>query len=239
MPATPFIFTTQESFPSLDYQWLTDDRELIGSGGSMTEISPGAWEAPAEGSQYDGSHYLLLITDSSGDTVAFLSVSLGADGYGTTIGWIDYNDTTGAVSLAADTWTVIPNNGAGAFSNDNYPPRAVSELIDVSTGAIDPTNLSLGDVMFIRNDFTVNPTINNTALDFRYTLGSGAGAYTLEQQLGRLDRGAGVDYRFSLRVDEIYMGDANTRDNPIGLEVRCSGEATLTNAGSVITVGKR
>ncbi len=30
-------------------------------------------------------------------------------------GFIDYNDATGAISLLADTWTAIPNDGAGAF----------------------------------------------------------------------------------------------------------------------------
>ena len=158
---------------------------------------------------------------------------------GARAGWIDYNDTTGDVALAADTWTTIPNNGQGAFTNKAYPPHAVAELMDVSTGAIDPTELALGDFMLIRNDFTITPQTNNTALDFRYTLGAGGGAYTLEQQLGRLDRGAGVGYRFSLRIDSIYMGDANTRDNPIGLQVKCSGVATLNNAGSVIEVVKR
>jgi hypothetical protein len=155
---------------------------------------------------------------------------------GTNAGWMDYNDTTGDVSMTADTWTTIPNNGLGAFTNKAYPPHGITELMDVSTGAIDPSELTLGDFILIRNDFTVTPQTNNTSLDFRYTLGAGGSAYTLEQQLGRLDRGAGVGYRFSLRIDSIYMGDANTRDNPIGLQVKCSGAATLNNAGSVIEV---
>ena len=158
---------------------------------------------------------------------------------GETSGWMDYNDTTGNVSVTADTWTTIPNNGAGAFTNKASAPAGVTELMDVATGKIDPTELDIGDFIFIRNDFTVVPQTNNTSLDFRYTLGDGAGAYTLEQQLGRLDRGAGVSYRFSLRIDSIYMGDANTRDNHIGLQIKCSGGATLTNAGSVIEVIKR
>lgn len=158
---------------------------------------------------------------------------------GNTAGWMDYNDTTGSVAVSAETWTTIPNNGLGPFTNTAYGPKGVSQLLDTSTGAIDPTELNLGDIIFIRNDFTVIPQTNNTSLDFRYSLGDGAGSYTLEQQLGRLDRGAGIAYRFSLRIDSIYMGDANTRDNPIQLHVKCSGAATLTNAGSVIEVVRR
>ena len=154
-------------------------------------------------------------------------------------GFIDYNDTTGSFSITANTWTDIPNNGLGAFTNKNYPPTGVTELIDTSTGYIDTTELNLGDVIFIRNDFTINPNTNNSQLLFRYELGTGAGLYTLEKIVGRLDSGSGQDYRFSLTPDIIYMGDDNTRLNPIKLQVNCTSNATLTNAGSVITVLKR
>lgn len=151
-------------------------------------------------------------------------------------GFADYNDATGDVSLSADTWTALPNNGQGSFTNEAYLPAGVTSLLDVTNGKIDVSELKLGDAILIRTDFTVTPQTNNNSLDFRYTLGAGGGSYTLENQLGRLDRGGGVDYRFSLRADIIYMGDENTRDNPIGLEVKCSGDATLNNAGVVILV---
>ena len=154
-------------------------------------------------------------------------------------GFADYNDTTGSVAISADTWTAMPNNGAGPFTNLNYLPKDTTTLMDTATGSIDPRELNLGDTILIRTDFTVTPQTNNTALDFRYTLGYGGGAYTLEHQLGRLDRGGGESYRFALRSDLIYMGDTNTRDNLIGLEVKCSGEATMVNAGAVIQVIKR
>lgn len=161
---------------------------------------------------------------------------------GTLGGFMDYNDastSTTPVTLVADTWTTIPNDGLGAFTNKTYKPDGnVTELMDTSTGAIDPTGLNLGDVIFIRNDFKVNPNTNNASLKFRYELGGGGGVYNLENSLGRLDEGSGKDYRFSLKVDKIYMGDTNTRDNPISLQVKCSSNATLVNAGSSITVSR-
>tara|TARA_R110002012_G_scaffold22960_1_gene78516 strand:+ start:118 stop:708 length:591 start_codon:yes stop_codon:yes gene_type:complete len=159
--------------------------------------------------------------------------------YNYTNGFIDYNDTTGSVSLTSDTWTTIPNNGQGGFSNDTYKPQGVSEFMNVSTGSIDVSDLELGDTILIRNDFKINPNTNNALVEFRYRLGGGGGEYTLETTLGRLDNGSGVDYRFSLKPDLIYMGDANTRDNPIILEVKLSTDGTITNAGSVIQLIKR
>ncbi len=160
-------------------------------------------------------------------------------GTGTTmdgIGFIDYNDASGSFTLSANTWTDLPNDGAGAFTNKAYAPAGITELMDVSTGYIDPTQTNLGDVLLIRNDFTITPTTNNALLEFRYALGGGAGSYTLPTIIGRLDSGSGTPYRFTLRADKIYMGDDNTRLNPIKLQVRLSSNASVTNAGTVITL---
>ena len=156
-------------------------------------------------------------------------------------GFIDYNDTSTTASplvLLADTWTTIPNDGLGAFTNKNFLPKGVTELMDTSTGAIDPTQLALGDDFIVRNDFRVSPNINNALLKFRYQLGSGGNEYSLETNLGRLDDGSGKYYRYSLTTDYIYMGDLNTLNNPIKLQVNLSTDGTLINAGSVIRVFK-
>ena len=90
-------------------------------------------------------------------------------------GFIDYNDagtSTTPISLVSGTWTTVTNDGLGAFTNKNYPPEGVTELMDTSTGAFDPTELSFGDTMLIRNDFTITPSTNNTLVELRYHLGS-------------------------------------------------------------------
>ena len=181
----------------------------------------------------DDVENLLGSTFSSGGTPSPTPTPLPVQGF------IDYNDTTGNVEITADTWTTIPNNGLGSFTNKVYAPQGVTELMDTSTGAIDTTELSLGDTILIRNDFSVNPNTNNALLEFRFTLGGGGNEYTLETTLGRLDDGSGKDYRFSLVPQLIYMGDENTRLNPIGLELKLSSAGTFVNAGSVIQVIKR
>ena len=110
--------------------------------------------------------------------------------------------------------------------------------MDVTTGYIDVSLLDLGDSILIRNDFSVNPNTNNALLQFRYVLGAGAGSYSLEKTIGRLDSGSGKNYRYALEPDLIYMGDANTRDNPIQLQVKLSTGGVLTNAGTVIKLIK-
>jgi len=154
-------------------------------------------------------------------------------------GIADYNDTSTSSSpvvVPADTWTTLPNNGAGAFTNTDYLPRGVTSLMDTSTGAFDFSQLKLGDNCFIRNDFSVTPQTNNTLLSLRYVLGTGANTYTLETIIGRLDSGSGIPYRFSLTPQMIYMGDTNTKDNPVTLQIKLSAAGTAVNAGSSIGV---
>jgi len=156
-------------------------------------------------------------------------------------GFADYNDTsttTTPLNLLADTWTVLPNDGLGEFTNLTYLPNDITQLLDVSTGAIDPTQLILGDAIFVRTDLRITPSVNGAFLQFRYALGTGPAAYFLGKQLGSLANGGGVEYAFQF-VDFIYMGDENTRGNPIVLVVNCSEDATFTNLGTVIQVFRR
>jgi hypothetical protein len=157
-------------------------------------------------------------------------------------GFIDYNDTSTSASpvlLPANIWVTIPNNGLGGFTNKTYAPEGITELMDVSTGAIDATQTNLGDTILIRNDYTIIPNINNSLLEFRYSLGGGGNEYTLEKLVGRLDSGSGLNYRQSLVPELIYIGDTNTKDNPIFLQVKLSEAGTLINAGSVIQLIKK
>lgn len=156
-------------------------------------------------------------------------------------GFLDYNDASTAstpVTLAADTWTDIPNDGLGSFTNNATPPQGVTQLMDTSTGYLDFSQLKLGDSILIRNDFNVTPDTNNASLEIRYVLGSGANEYALTKSLGRLDRGSGIAYNTSLGVDLIYMGDENTRGNAGKLQVRLSTTGELVNNGLVIQVIK-
>jgi hypothetical protein len=153
-------------------------------------------------------------------------------------GFIDYNDSSGDLSLAADTWTDIPNNGSGSFTNKNYKPATVSEVLDVSTGYLDFSDLTLGSQLLIRNDFTVTPNTNNSLLEVRYLLGQGESEYALKFWSERLDSGSGIAYQ---RVTSfpIYMGDTNTQGGLGKLQVKLSSTGKINNSGSYIKIDLR
>lgn len=156
-------------------------------------------------------------------------------------GWMDYNDAATAttpINLVGGVWTTVTNDGLGPFTNKAYGPTGVTDLLDVNTGAIDGSELGLGDTLLIRLDFTITPDTNNQIAQVRYALGAGGNAYTLEKTLPRLDTGSGQPYRTALSLDMIYMGDSNTMDNPILIQINTSGNGSVTNAGVVIQVLK-
>lgn len=156
------------------------------------------------------------------------------------LGFEDANDQgTGGtpLSISAGVFTDLPNDGLGAFSNSGFLPsndgKEQYSLFDAASGKIDPRNLPLGSVIIVRVDFDVTPTVANSSIDFQFTLGDGAGAYTLPRSVSELIGSAGVPYQETFEAS-VYMGDTNTRDNLIGLQVRCSSDATVRNNGMAV-----
>jgi len=149
-------------------------------------------------------------------------------------GFVDYNNTSGDFLIVSDTWTDVTNDGLGAFSNSLYMPPGVTNLLDVS-GGLTFSELNIGDAIFIRNDISITPAVNGAAVSFRYKLGSGAGEYYLPRYWGTLNYGAGFLTRF-VEEDYIYMGDENTRGNIATLQINCTEDAVVNNAGCAIQI---
>jgi len=155
-------------------------------------------------------------------------------------GFANYSDTTtggSPIALTGGVWTALTNDQAGAVTNEDFLPTGVASMMQ--SNKIDVSDLELGDVILLRPDFTVTPGTNNQLMSLRYTLGTGGNAYTLPLPGSRLDQGGSQPYRFAMDSKLVYMGDANTRDNLIGLEIMTSGSGTVVNSGIAIAVIKR
>tara|TARA_R110002167_G_scaffold15473_1_gene61455 strand:+ start:281 stop:1051 length:771 start_codon:yes stop_codon:yes gene_type:complete len=174
--------------------------------------------------------------------IFFLDESGGGSDVSAHHGFFDYNDTstsTSSISLLADVWANVPNDGLGTFTNIDYIPTGMTKLMDTSNGSLDFTELTLGSDVLIRIDFNVTPQTNNALLESRYVLGTGAGLYSLPIVSRRLDSGAGIPYSSEKGSFYIYMGDTNTLDNPGILQVKLSTGGTLVNNGLAIKVYKK
>jgi len=164
----------------------------------------------------------------------------GSADLSTKIGFIDYNDastSTTPITLIQDTWTDVPNDGLGAFTNKGYSP--VNELLDGSTGYLDFSELTLGSDLLIRIDFEVTPQTNNALLESRYVLGTAPNDYALPIRSRRLDSGSGTPYSSEKGAFYIYMGDNNTLNGVGKLQVKLSSNGTLKNNGVAIKIYKK
>ena len=173
--------------------------------------------------------------------LAFSSASGSEALFSTHYGIVDYNDSATAttpVNLVAGTWTDVPNDQAGAFTNTTYMPTGVTSLMDVN-GYLDFSQLTLGSSVFIRNDVEVTPNVNNALLEARYVLGDDVGEYTLGSWRLRLDTGSGIAYPSPKGAFFVYMGDLNTRDAVGKLQVKLSSAGTLKNNGVAIGIFKK
>ncbi|PHR23557.1 MAG: hypothetical protein COA36_16635 [Desulfotalea sp.] len=184
----------------------------------------------------NGTWFLINVTVSTASSFsgngAMVTIGL-VDNTGSTKGFIDYNDATGVISVLADTWTDLPNDGAGSSTNYNFKPNSVTELIDVSTGYLDLSDLKVGAELALRTQFVVNPDINNTLLSIRYVFGAGLFSFTIT--IGRLDDGSGKDYEQDQFLP-FYIGADIVRTSPVQIQIKLSSAGTLTNSGSYISV---
>lgn len=152
---------------------------------------------------------------------------------------VDYNDSSTSaespLNLVGATWTDIPNNGAGPYTNVNHLPDHFGSLIDGDTGYIDLSSLSVGDTVLIRNDFRIIPAINGSYVQFRIGFGSGLGIFYLTQQVGSLSNGAGIEYPIEL-LNSFYIGSTDILNNYARCQIICSDQAEFINSGVAITV---
>lgn len=153
-------------------------------------------------------------------------------------GWADYNNAGSSIAVTAGVWTTLTNDGAGPYTNTDYLPPGVSQLLNTASGAIDFSDLALGDEIEIRQDVTVNPSINGAQVEIRIQLGTGAATYYLTHSTAVLNQGGGIDYDL-IQFLRVYVGDTNTQANPGIVQIRCTEDAIVTNKGSYITAKRR
>lgn len=142
----------------------------------------------------------------------------------TKMGWIDYNDvgtTSSPIALTlAGTFYKLTNDGAGAFSNNTYKIAANGEIWNTTTDTFDFSDLSLGDTVDFRVDFSVTTGGANRDISTRMALAQGGTPYTLN--LDRQSYKVNSTYQIT-RWYSIYMGDTNTLNNGGHFEVSSDG----------------
>jgi hypothetical protein len=98
-------------------------------------------------------------------------------------GFADYNDyatSLAALSVAATTWTRLPNDGLGANGRVALP-AGIARLWNTATSQLDLTACPVNSMIDVRLDLAVTTTTANQIVRLRADLGiGGASAFSLE-----------------------------------------------------------
>jgi hypothetical protein len=91
--------------------------------------------------------------------------------YDTLGGFAFYEDTATTatpINLTIDTWVDLTNNKAGSGTLTTHKPSYVtSDLWDSATNTIDLSELPVGTVVLVRNDYDITTGSANTRMDSR------------------------------------------------------------------------
>jgi hypothetical protein len=86
-------------------------------------------------------------------------------------GFAFYEDTATAstpINLTLDTWTDLTNNKAGSGTLTTHKPSYITgDLWDSATNTIDLSEVPVGKVILIRNDYDITTGAANTRMDSR------------------------------------------------------------------------
>ena len=150
-----------------------------------------------------------------------------------TLGWADYSDNgteTMPISMVADTFSTLTNDALGSSTITAYSNGL--NLWDSNNSKLDLSGLRVGDIVDVRADFKVTPTVNNTKLEFRLNF-SAFGGFVLLVPQGSLDNGAGIEYQRVVQI-AFYIGSQDIIDGNVTLEAMCGSDASIKVNGFFI-----
>jgi hypothetical protein len=156
-------------------------------------------------------------------------------------GVYDYNDAATAITpivFAPDVWVDLTNDGLGDATNKIYAHPDIPDVWDTVSNSFDFKDLELGDTLDIRLDVDVTTTAQNQVVDIALFVNSGgAGEYVIPFIVEAPYKSSGA--REVIRWNGMYMGDANTKDNPAKFMIRSDSGGSVVVNGWYCRVSKR
>ena len=152
-------------------------------------------------------------------------------------GFWDYNDaatSSTAISITGGGgWVQLTTDGAGSGTLKTYALPGITDIWDTSTDDFDFSGLSLGDTVDIRVDLEVTTTSANQVVEFELRLGIGGTAYSLPFAMPEFKSSGSHQVVVPC---SIYIGNANTKDNPAQLRAQSDTNCTIVVNGWYVRV---
>ena len=149
----------------------------------------------------------------------------------------DKNLENNPISLVADTWTKVTNDGTSGSTKRQHLPEGVTCIYDTDLQRIRLKELPLNGWLIFRFGVKVIPNVDNMTLKARikYTLPDGFQFY-LQAPGALLNDGAGIEYEEQFTLT-FYVGDEDSKNGYGELEVRADGTGSITDCAFMTIVG--
>lgn len=137
----------------------------------------------------------------------------------------DLATTATPITVVANTWTSLTNDGLGAMVSDQFLPFALDPPWDTSGGYFNFAQLEAGDFISFRIDFSMTPAVNNAKLEFRM-LSSVLPGLDISTLLPTLSKGMAVAHDLALTSPFVLPVPGSDLGN-LTPQVRCDKAATV------------
>lgn len=157
-------------------------------------------------------------------------------------GYFNYSDSSSQATATPIAYTTgsplkLGNDGQGGQTTGAYAPYGITQLFDTITGNFDFSELAIGDEVIIRFNLDITTSATNQEFflyldlavggSFPYSLYDGVFAF---KTAGKRQIGVNIP---------LYIGTADTRDNPGQLMFSSDANATITVNSYYITTKRR
>ncbi len=149
----------------------------------------------------------------------------------------DKNLENNPITLVADTWTKVTNDGTSGSTKRQHLPEGVTCIYDTDLQRIRLKELPVNGWLIFRFGVKVIPNVDNMTLKARikYTLPDGYQFY-LQAPGALLNDGAGIEYEEQFTLT-FYVGDEDSKNGYGELEVRADGTGSITDCAFMTIVG--
>ena len=168
--------------------------------------------------------------------------TLGGGGENNNDGWEYVSDKaleSTPISLSADTWTAITNDGTSGSTSRQWLPRdsGISRVYDVVNNKIKLNQLPTDGHVIFRIGVKFVPNVDNTTVKTRiaWTTESDFTFY-LESTGTLLNDGAGIEYEKQF-ILPFYVGDLDSKNGYGIIQVRADGACSITDSAFFTIIG--
>jgi hypothetical protein len=157
--------------------------------------------------------------------------------YQTKSGSYNYQNTGGAIPFTG-TPIKLTNNGLGTLTNKTYGFAGITDLFNTTTNQFDFTQLSLGDIVNLRYDYTIITTAVNQESNLFLEIGLGGSSPTTRNQHDTFFKVAG-SHPATVVASFLMVGNLGILNFPTEIYFTSETNANVVLNGLLISVIKR